>query len=420
RRGRVVLWANEFPSPSETFIVALVLGLIERGWDVHVACRTCDAERWQRFPALDRELGRRRLHVVASRGRPLRWAASVARGALAALTHPVVGLRWARAVGRRAPSQRAASLALGALCVRLRPELVHFQFGAHAIGRLHVGDDVGCRTVVSFRGYDLNYAGLEVPGFYDEVWRGTDAVHVLGRDLADRAERRGRPADLPVVMIPPAVDLARLPAPHPPTDGPLRLVSVGRLHWKKGHEWTLAALARLRADGVDAVLRIVGGGPHEPAIRAAVAELGLDGAVELTGFVSHDEVAEHLAWSDVLVHLAVSEGFGNAVLEAQAMGRPVVCSDADGLRENVEDGVTAIVVPRRDADAAAAALRDLAGRGRSAMRAMGEEGRCRVVGRFGRAEQMDRFEALYAAVVAAPRRADGRRPALTGPGTPPG
>ena len=60
-----------------------------------------------------------------------------------------------------------------------------------------------------------------------------------------------------------------------------------------------------------------------------------------------------LAWADVLVHPSLTEAFGVAVAEAQAMGLPVVCSDAGGLPENVDHGVTGFVVPRRDAAALA-------------------------------------------------------------------
>ena len=77
-------------------------------------------------------------------------------------------------------------------------------------------------------------------------------------------------------------------------------------------------------------------------------------------------VLGELRAADVLLHPAVSEGFGNAVMEAQAVEVPVVCTDADGLRENVVDGVTGLVVPRRDASALAAALERLAARPRSA------------------------------------------------------
>lgn len=59
-------------------------------------------------------------------------------------------------------------------------------------------------------------------------------------------------------------------------------------------------------------------------------------------------MAEHFKWADVLLHSVISEGFCNVVVEAQAHGVPVVCTDAGGLPDNVEREITGVVVPRRD------------------------------------------------------------------------
>ena len=76
------------------------------------------------------------------------------------------------------------------------------------------------------------------------------------------------------------------------------------------------------------------------------------------------------------------------------MGLPVVCSDADGLRENVADGVTGFVVPRRDTDAMAEKLALLAREGQLRQR-MGQSGRVRVEKHFQLEQQLDVFEVYY-------------------------
>ena len=76
------------------------------------------------------------------------------------------------------------------------------------------------------------------------------------------------------------------------------------------------------------------------------------------------------------------------------MGVPVVCTYADGLRENIEDGVTGFLVPRRDPKAMAEKLALLAGDG-DLRHKMGAAGRTRVESRFQMAEQLDTFEAFY-------------------------
>ncbi len=97
-------------------------------------------------------------------------------------------------------------LYLDAELVRLRCDLLHFEFGALAAERMDLEELLQCPIVVSFRGYDLNYVGLEQPGFYAEVWRRASALHLLGEDLWRRAVRRGCPPEKPHALIPPAID----------------------------------------------------------------------------------------------------------------------------------------------------------------------------------------------------------------------
>ncbi len=103
---------------------------------------------------------------------------------------------------------------------------------------------------------------------------------------------------------------------------------------------------------------------------------------------------EAMNWADVFLHASVSEGFCNAVLEAQAMRLPVVTSDADGLPENVDDGRTGFVVPRRDPAALAEKLAVLAGDA-ALRREMGEAGRARVEHCFSLPRQIADFDRFY-------------------------
>jgi len=170
------------------------------------------------------------------------------------------------------------------------------------------------------------------------------------------------PADIPIWTIPPAVDVPAITPPLPPrrTGEPLRLLAIGRLRAVKGHEDALLAVAALKHRNIEVELRIVGDGDRFEALSLAVAQLGLGDIVALVGSVSPTEVAAHLEWAHAVVHPSLAEGFSNAVLEAQAAGRPVIASDAGGLRENVADGITGIVVARRSPEALSNAIERLA------------------------------------------------------------
>jgi hypothetical protein len=112
-----------------------------------------------------------------------------------------------------------------------------------------------------------------------------------------------------------------------------------------------------------------------------------------------EEVRELLAWADVLIHPSLTEAFGVAVAEAQAMGLPVVCSDAGGLPENVAHEVTGFVVGRRDAIAMADRLVELAS-DPALRRRMGRAARRRAETVLSADHQLDRFEQLYSALLA--------------------
>jgi colanic acid/amylovoran biosynthesis glycosyltransferase len=116
--------------------------------------------------------------------------------------------------------------------------------------------------------------------------------------------------------------------------------------------------------------------------------------VTLLGAGTRELVRDELRAADVFLHAAVSEGFGNAVLEAQACAVAVVCTDADGLSENVVDGITGLVVPRRDRRALAAALLRLA-HDPPYRRALGDAGRRRVIERFRPGCQIDAWQQFY-------------------------
>lgn len=409
---RVALVVDDFPSTSQTFIVDKVTGLLDRGVDVHVVCRRIDPAAWGRYPELsDRPGLPQRVHS---------WPGRNKQGAAVVATDLVRIARDPRLLARYLTSRGSTLQGFGfeTRILAVRPDVVHFEFGWLAKAHVHLAETLPVPFTCSFRGADLNYLGLADDAYYDRVWARLAAIHCLGDDLWARAQLRGCPSDMPRALIPPAVnaDVYRPPAERlRPCSDPFRVLTVARLHWKKGLEHGLEAVRRLRGGGMDVRYRIVGSGPHLPAVQACIADLGLGRSVELLGSRSRLEVREELATADVLLHPAISEGFGNAVLEAQAMQLPVVTTDADGLPANVDHGVTGYIVPRRDPGALAHALTTIATDSDLARR-LGEAGRRRAIALFSPADQVDAFVALYRAVIdRAARSADSPISAGTAP-----
>jgi len=403
---RLAMVLPRFPRLSETFIVSKFLGLLDRGWDVHVVCRDYDREELAHFPVLKDPSVQSRIHVS--------WPTS--SNWRAAVSAPLAAVQLGRAIGRAGVQELVKHRStLGdsplrtaythARLLELRPALIHFEFGSSAPRAIAIKDVIGARAVVSFRGHDISFVGLDDPAYYGEVWERADAIHCLGEDLWRRAVARGCAPDTLHRLISPAIDVDRFTDIAPREGGavgtperPLRLLSVARIYWTKGHEYSLAVVRALRARGLHVEMRLVGGGEADEATGFARHQLGVEREVSLLGPRSPQEIHEHLQWADAFVHLSVSEGFCNAVIEAQAAAVPVVCSDADGLPANIVDGVTGYIVPRRNVELPVERLIELAHDGALRQR-LGRAGRARAMSEFRIDDQVTAFDELYREVL---------------------
>jgi colanic acid/amylovoran biosynthesis glycosyltransferase len=404
---RLVLIVPSFPKLSETFIVSKFAGLLERGWDVYVVCGVSELGEWQHFKEWEGCLNARKRVVKTWPHRP-RWLAGLLLPWAVLLCfsrNPAGSWRYLRRGLHEFGLDVLRRFYLDAHIVALKPDAVHFEFGSLAVDRMYLKRLLGCKVIVSFRGYDLNFSGLEHRDYFREVWEQADVLHLLGEGLWQTAQRRGCPSAKPHVLIPPAIDATffdpggRARAEAPP-DHPLRILSVGRLTWEKGYEYAVEAIRLLADQGVRSEFRIIGDGVTLEPLAFARRQLGVENSVQFLGGLPRAKVREEMLAADVFLHASVSEGFGNAVIEAQAMGLPVVCSDAGGLPENVCHGETGFVVPRRDAPALAGKLAVLA-RDPALRIRMGQAGRKRVLERFQLANQIQAFDKLYRGVLSA-------------------
>lgn len=168
----------------------------------------------------------------------------------------------------------------------------------------------------------------------------------------------------PTELVYPSVDLERfdperLPPPADaraqlglPPDGPL-IGIVGRLQRWKGIHVLIEAMPRIRED-YPAAHAVVVGGDHalEPdypaALRNLIATHGLQGHITLAGY--QENVPLWTQAMDVVVHASDNEPFGIVVIEAMALGKPVVAGDAAGPREIITDGENGLLAPYGDAE----------------------------------------------------------------------
>jgi colanic acid/amylovoran biosynthesis glycosyltransferase len=331
---------GSFPSPSETFVVNLVTGLVERGLDPRVFALS-EGPSW----AIDnREFAARTVEAPGLSSSSRRRWASVAPLVLANRRHlGRLGRVFAAMAGGGLPRSpriiQAAALFLNAEV----PPLLHCQFGPY--GRQLVGlRDAGivdARIITHFRGNDLTgYVRRHGPGVYDRLFASGDYFLAVSETLRECLLALGCP-------------------PDDPPAGTVRLITIGRLVEKKGTEFALRAAALLRERGHDVTLDIVGEGKLRDRLGELIESLGLGASVRLVGAVPHGEVRDRLGAADICLAPSVTardgdmEGLANSIKEAMAVGVPVVATDHGGTAELITDGDSGCLVAERDAAALA-------------------------------------------------------------------
>jgi glycosyltransferase involved in cell wall biosynthesis len=157
------------------------------------------------------------------------------------------------------------------------------------------------------------------------------------------------------------------------------LVVIARLTEQKGHRYLLQAFPDLLKTWPQLCCVFVGEGElHETLHRMAI-DLGVERACRFLG--ARDDIADILAAADLFVLPSLSEGFPFVLLEALAMGRPVIASRVNGVSELIEDHKTGLLVPPRDPQALGAAIREMLSDPTAALK-MGAVGRAVVRERF--------------------------------------
>ena len=138
-----------------------------------------------------------------------------------------------------------------------------------------------------------------------------------------------------------------------PATGPV-VGTVTRLMPSKGNRYLVEAARLVLDQDPDAHFYIVGEGELLDDLEQRARRLGIAERIRFTGFAR--DVAGALAAFDVVVFPSLWEGTSLTAFEALAAGRPIVASDADGLRDILQDGRDSVIVPKRDAGAIARAV----------------------------------------------------------------
>lgn len=274
------------------------------------------------------------------------------------------------------------------------PDVLHTHNPSPHIAGAVAARCVGTKVVVHTK-HGRNY-----PDEFRKVWANriatwfSDQVVAVSQDSADVATKIERVASKKVLTIRNGIDLDRFSnVSSNAYRSPLRAIHVARLMYPTKDQKTLLRATRLVVDQEPQFqLEIVGDGPHRDEIEQLCDELNLRENVRFLGF--RDNVQHYLAEAGLFVLSSLTEGLSLTLLEAMAMGLPIVATHVGGNPEVVDDGTTGLLVPpqspRAMADAIVSLIRDP-----NRMIRMGLAGRARVEERFDLRKVIASYESLY-------------------------
>lgn len=213
-----------------------------------------------------------------------------------------------------------------------------------------------------------------------------------------RSHYRQAHSGLPTIVIPNGVtnmDRCQFSCPSEMRNGWFNVVMIGRLEIVKGPHLAIEAIASERMPQ-DIRLHIIGVGPCETELRTLAEARGITNRVHILGF--RRNVFDYLAHCNVLLMPSQHEGLPYTLLEAMALGIPIVAARVGGLAEVIQDGSTGLLVPPQDSAALTRAIlrlyEDPALRSR-----LGEQARLLQQTRYSLQAMTERYLAIYRKVV---------------------
>jgi glycosyltransferase involved in cell wall biosynthesis len=282
-----------------------------------------------------------------------------------------------------------------------------------AIDLVHCNNSLNRAAVVAVRLADVpcithvrKLHSLSVVDRY--VARDVDSFVYISRAVEQCYRRQGVPVSKGQVVYNPidvqafaqADHRAELRAEFGLTDHDWLISNVGRLDWWKGHEYFLEAMAEVIQSHPNAKALIVGAPDLAPLsqdycqrLQQSVTDLRLSGHVIFTGF--RKDVPRIMAASDIVVHSSSEpEPFGRVIVEAMAAGRPVVATAAGGVLDIIEDQVTGLLVPPKNATLMAKAIQQLL-QNRDQAEMIGQRAQQKAQRRFSVEQHVKAVERVY-------------------------
>ncbi|HHG8751659.1 TPA: colanic acid biosynthesis glycosyltransferase WcaL [Escherichia coli] len=363
---KVGFFLLKFPLSSETFVLNQITAFIDMGFEVEiVALQKGDTQNthaaWTKYNLAART----------------RWLQDEPTGKVAKLRHrasqTLRGIHrkntW-QALNLKRYGAESRNLILSAICGQVAKPLhadvfiAHFGPAGVTAAKLRELGVIRSKIATIFHGIDISSREVlnHYTPEYQQLFRRGDLMLPISDLWAGRLQKMGCPREK-IAVSRMGVDMTRFsPRPVKAPATPLEIISVARLTEKKGLHVAIEACRQLKELGVAFRYRILGIGPWERRLRTLIEQYQLEDVIEMPGFKPSHEVKAMLDDADVFLLPSVTgadgdmEGIPVALMEAMAVGIPVVSTLHSGIPELVEADKSGWLVPENDARALAQRL----------------------------------------------------------------
>jgi colanic acid/amylovoran biosynthesis glycosyltransferase len=326
------IFVNSFPKTSETFIFNKVLMLLKNGFKVNVITSVIDVNSKLEIKEL---LIYKSFRIVLNPQK--------SRFTIPVLFKLLLSKNFLKVLflNKGSLKKRYKDYLSLVTLKMFTPDIIHFEFSGLGFQYLHLFDKLeGVTLVSSFRGAAENITPLinskrrlEFPNYLEKI----DICHCVSKKMAFTLSKYGFDKSKEFINYP-SIDIDKFKFIKEYDFNPkntIKIISIGRLHWKKGIDIALLALSKLKKKGFNFTYTLVGDGGEYEKLKFLTSYFGLENEVKFVGYKSPQEVSDLLLKSQLFLLPSYSEGLANSALEAMSCGIPVISARAGGLEEAI-------------------------------------------------------------------------------------
>lgn len=364
---KIAFIVNKFPALSETFILNQITGLIDKGHDVDIFANFVSDDSKihadvKKYHLIDKT---HYFHIPNTRIDRVEYTIKICLENL--FSHPLSLLKFAKLFQTKNVYQSLNNLFLLKPFLNKQYDIIHCHFGTIGKDYLFLKELLNVKYVTTFHGYDITMV-LQKNGinYYNDLMENGDLFLPISDNWKRKLiEMRCREEKIIVHRMGINTDYFKFKPRRIKHNEKIKLLTIARLAEKKGIKFAIKAVAKVLQKYPNLEYRIAGDGPLMNDLHKLIMNLGVQNKISLLGWMTHSEVQNLMEQAHIFVlpsvtsHSGDQEGIPVVLMEAQAIGLPVISTQHSGIPELVVDGKSGFLMPERDVEALAEKLQYL-------------------------------------------------------------